>query len=60
MASAVFGLFVITSWPTPAEYRPIIAGDFWLIATVALVGCVFVAHFDPFYPFNRERARLRR
>jgi hypothetical protein len=44
MASTMFGLVVITSWPTPAEYRLITAGVFWVIATVALVGGTIVAH----------------
>jgi hypothetical protein len=60
MAGTMFGLVVITSWPTPAEYRMIIAGVFWVIATVALVGGTVVAHFDPSHPFNREGERIRR
>jgi hypothetical protein len=60
MAGTMFGLVVITSWPTPAEYRLIIAGVFWVIATVALVGGTMVSHFDPSHPFNRERERIRR
>jgi hypothetical protein len=60
MASAVFGLFVITSWPTPAEYRLIIAGIFWVIATVAFVGGAIVAHFNPDHDCNKQRKLARR
>jgi hypothetical protein len=60
MASTMFGLTVITLWPTPAEYRLIIAGVFWVIATVALVGSIIVKHFDPDHPFNRQRELSRR
>ena len=37
-AGTTFGFVVITSWPAIVEFRLIIAGLFWLIATTALVG----------------------
>lgn len=40
-AGTTFGFVVITSWPEIVEYRLIIAGIFWLIATTALVGVSF-------------------
>lgn len=60
MAGAMFGFVVITSWPAIVEYRLIIAGIFWLISTIALVGGTIVWHFEPSHPFNRERERARR
>lgn len=60
MASTMFSIIVITSWPTPAEYRLLIAGVFGVIATVALVGVTIVAHFDPSHRWNRLRELSRR
>ena len=46
MATTMFGFFVITSWPAIVEFRLIIAGIFWLIATTALVGVSFYLRLD--------------